>query len=273
MNEYLFIYKVMNKKLKTLHILISIVILTILGILSFKIYSLSQDIDELEHQITTLNQLNLEVEIPDNNVDSNICTTTVAELKDIHPIEGCNESDISIKSVSLDGKEIDIQAIFYLVNDNNFYTLELFFDEVKIEDPQFLEWISLGEDNMTPIWDTNSSHFLKVNEKEETKLLGIYSVVAAQCDDEFLIILNNQGEVLFSEERVNIIDVTFETEEINDTFTISQSVYGACLGVQCDDPEAEENTIVEKTEDYGIIDSLVQLTETKTITYDDYCSD
>lgn len=273
MNEYLFRYKIMNKKLKTLHILISIVILAILGILSLKIYSLNQNIQKLEYQVISLTQSDSEIEVPDNNLDSNICTKTVTELKDIHPIEGCNESNISIRDVSLDGKEIDIQAVFYLVNNNNFYSLELFFDAVKIQDPLFLEWISLGEDDMTPIWDTNHTHLLKINEDGETKLLGIYSIVAAQCDDEFLLILNNKGEVLFSEEMVEIIDVTFESEEINDTFMINQSVNGACLAVQCDDPQADEDTIVEETKIYEINDSLVKLIKTETSTYQDFCSD
>jgi len=247
----------MTKKLKIVHILISFGLLGILSILCFIIYTLNQDINKLEDQINTLTQSDSQIDNFNSEENTCLCTKTVTQLKDIHPINGCNESDISLNDISLDGKDVDIQAIFSLIDSNDFYSLDLYINSQKVESELFSP--KENPDSLPSyIWNMDTLKFVTISEDENPTFIGIYSMVAGQAYDKFLLIVNNQGKSLLEIEFFEWNGTNLEEYDINNTFKIETK------------EEIEPNTGTLTTRTYIVKNGTLQLEKTENITYEDY---
>ena len=100
--------------------------------------------------------------------------------------------------------------------------------------------------------------FVTISEDENPTFIGIYSMVAGQAYDKFLLIVNNQGKSLLEIEFFEWNGTNLEEYDINNTFKIETK------------EEIEPNTGTLTTRTYIVKNGTLQLEKTENITYEDY---
>lgn len=271
-----------RKALLIFHGIFMLIVATIIGILLLKLYKCNQDINILEENQTVLENGKDDVnsDLPLNSEDFNNedgCTLSVNNLNEIHPIQGCTTSDVTLHNLLLNEKPVTIQAIFYSLDTDDFYSLDLYIDSKKVESDFYA---SKDDSNSLPsyIWRTDSIQFLTLLEDNEPSLLGVYSMVAGQAYDKFLLILNSQGESVLELEFFESNNFNSEIDSIENTFTVKNKGPKGYIEYCCTEENVEyckENndiypdTIAISTKTYIINNGTLEIQKVDNLTYGD----
>ena len=190
-----------------------------------------------------------------NNANKNnnyvpLCVKNVNNLNEIKPISNCITSNITLDKVEIAGVNVKVKAIIKSVDEYS-YNLELYLNDTKIEEDYFTN-LNKGIANIS---------FKTITENDKVVALVLLANDMAQCRNQYLTIISNSGQILFSAEKV---DVTFDDNE----FKIVESNY--CM------PPCEEKDLWEDiymiTKDYQLVNGKVELLATKTDYVKNVCS-
>jgi hypothetical protein len=225
----------------------------------FLVFELSRTYETIE----TLQDENSKKDDVEDVIDFQECTLTVTDLNDIHPIEGCAESRLTIDALNLREKEVTVTAIFSVINEDDFYSLDLVIDNQEVES-DFFSGIDNDNDMPSYIWTDNAINFFTISENGVPTLLGINSLVAGQCNDEFLQVINSEGEIELEVAGINVEGFERDSNNIENTFKIRKSFF--CSPSPCD-ADLDPDTVIDETKIYELNNGELELIKEETFTY------
>lgn len=237
--------------------------------LVFELNRIYQSIEILNEENSQEDEINDTEDFKEHEVndteDRLECTLTVTNLNDIHPIEGCAESRLTIENLNLNKQEVTVTAIFTLINEDYFYSLRLSFNDQEVVSDFFT---AKEDENDLPsyIWTDDAINFFTISENGVPTLLAIHSRVAGQGQDEFLQVINSQGEVVLELKNIYLRDIDMDSNNIADRFSVRKS--DIHLPTPCD-ADLDPDTIIEEVTTYEVNNGVLKIIDKETFTYDD----
>ncbi len=242
---------------------IKVIIGFLIAVLAVTNIFLVFELNRIYQSIEILNEENSQEDEINDTEDRLECTLTVTNLNDIHPIEGCAESRLTIENLNLNKQEVTVTAIFTLINEDYFYSLRLSFNDQEVVNDFFT---AKEDENDLPsyIWTDDAINFLTISENGVPTLLAIHSRVAGQGQDEFLQVINSQGEVVLELKNIYLRDM--DSNNIADRFSVRKS--DIHLPTPCD-ADLDPDTIIEEVTTYEVNNGVLKIIDKETFTYDD----
>lgn len=291
-------------KIRSPYILIILVLIIILALCGIRIFQLNKDVYSYKTSLITCRKQvgrmkekcrfcnfpkSSNKNKPENNKSTVGCTKIVNSYLDIHPIPKCNVTDLTLKQFEIDDTNIDIRAVFELVNDN-YYSLTLYLGEKEIDN---LFKIDNYQRTCEPegcdgggyiIADYGEINFVKFKEDSKTKLLGVvYKDPGPNGYYYYLEVFNKEGNIVFSageSHDVHGVHPDINSGEINDSFefqTVFVTSPPACTPEEYNFPDGNKDiesyftSPYQEKKTYEIQADKIVLVDTKLYTYNDYC--